>query len=119
MFVQLIRLLQQTAPPPTGPMSLFQSPLVAMAFIFAIFYFLLIAPMRKKQKVTQQMLSQLKKGDEVVTGGGIFGRITAVDEERGFVVLQIADNVKIKVLKSGIVGPAGEPPPAAPVAGKT
>ena len=50
----------------------------------------------------------------------IFGRITAVDEERGFVVLQIADNVKIKVLKSGIVGPAGEPPPAAaPTPSKT
>ena len=48
-----------------------------MIFIFVIFYFLLIAPMRKKQKKTQEMLSKLKKGDEVITGGGIFGRITA------------------------------------------
>ena len=61
-----------------------------MIFIFVIFYFLLIAPMRKKQKKTQEMLSKLKKGDEVITSGGIFGRITALDEERGFVILQIA-----------------------------
>ena len=68
-----------------------------MIFIFVIFYFLLIVPMRKKQKKTQEMLSKLKKGDEVITGGGIFGRITALDEERGFVILQISDNTKIKV----------------------
>ena len=80
-----------------------------MVFIFVIFYFLLIAPMRKKQKKTQQMLSKLKKGDEVISGGGIFGRITAIDEERGFVILQISDNTKVKVLRSAIGGLAGEP----------
>ena len=80
-----------------------------IVFIFVIFYFLLIAPMRKKQKQTREMLSKLKKGDEVVTGGGIFGRIAALDEERGFVVLQISDNVKIKVLRSAVAGLAGEP----------
>ena len=80
-----------------------------MIFIFVIFYFLLIAPMRKKQKKTQEMLSKLKKGDEVITSGGIFGRITALDEERGFVILQIGDNTKIKVLRSAIQGLVGEP----------
>jgi len=80
-----------------------------MIFIFVIFYFLLIAPMRKKQRKTQEMLSKLKKGDEVVTTGGIFGRVTALDEERGFVILQISDNTKIKVLRSAIAGLAGEP----------
>ena len=85
-----------------------------MIFIFVIFYFLLIAPMRKKQKKTQQMLSKLKKGDEVVTGAGIYGRVAALDEERGFVVLQIADNVKIKVMRSAIAGLAGEGEPPAP-----
>ena len=80
-----------------------------MIFIFVIFYFLLIAPMRKKQKKTQEMLSKLKKGDEVITSGGIFGRITALDEERGFVILQIGDNTKIKVLRSAVGGLAGEP----------
>jgi preprotein translocase subunit YajC len=100
--------LLQAAPAPGGAAGgLVQ--FLPMIFIFVIFYFLLIAPMRKKQKKTQQMLSQLKKGDEVVTGGGIFGRITALDEERGFVILQISDNTKVKVLRSAISGLAGEP----------
>ncbi|HTO85940.1 MAG TPA: preprotein translocase subunit YajC [Thermoanaerobaculia bacterium] len=104
--------LLQTSPAPAGGGLLAFAPMI---FIFVIFYFLLIAPMRKKQKKTQEMLSQLKKGDEVVTGGGIFGRIAALDEERGFVVLQIADNVKVKVLRSAIAGKAGEgEPPASP-----
>ncbi len=80
-----------------------------MIFIFVIFYFLLIAPMRKKQKKTQQMLAKLKKGDEVVTNGGLFGRVAALDEERGFVVLEISTNVKVKVLRSAIAGLSGEP----------
>jgi preprotein translocase subunit YajC len=100
--------LLQAAPAPGGAAGgLVQ--FLPMIFIFVIFYFLLIAPMRKKSKKTQEMLSKLKKGDEVVTGGGIFGRITAIDEERGFVILQIADNTKIKVLRSAIGGLAGEP----------
>ncbi len=87
-----------------------------MIFVFVIFYFLLIAPMRKKQKKTQEMLAKLKKGDEVIAAGGIFGRIAALDEERGFVVLQISDNVKVKVLRSAIASLAaeGEPPAPAP-----
>lgn len=85
-----------------------------MIFIFVIFYFLLIAPMRKKQKKAQEMLSKLKKGDEVITSGGIFGRITALDEERGFVILQIGDTTKIKVLRSAIAGLAGGESEATP-----
>lgn len=115
----LTQLLQTSPAPPTGPASILQSPLVAMAFIFAIFYFVLIAPMRKKQRQTASMLANLKKGDEVVTSGGIYGRITAVDEERGFVVLQIADNVKIKMLRTGIAGPAGQPETAVAAAPKS
>ena len=80
-----------------------------MIFIFVIFYFLLIAPMRKKQKKAQEMLANLKKGDEVVTTGGIFGRIAALDEERGFVILDISPNVKIKVQRGAIAGLATEP----------
>ena len=100
--------LLQTAPAPggaTGGLVQF----LPMIFIFVIFYFLLIAPMRKKQKKAQEMLSKLKKGDEVITSGGIFGRITAMDDERGFVILQVSDNAKIKVLRSAIGGLAGEP----------
>jgi preprotein translocase subunit YajC len=100
--------LLQAAPAPGGAAGgLVQ--FLPMIFIFVIFYFLLIAPMRKKQKKTQEMLAKLKKGDEVVTGGGLFGRITALDDERGVVILQIADNTKVKVLRSAIAGLAGEP----------
>jgi preprotein translocase subunit YajC len=98
--------LMQATPSPAGPAGGIVQ-FLPMIFIFVIFYFLLIAPMRKKQKKAQEMLSKLKKGDEVITGGGIFGRITALDEERGFVILQISDNTKIKVLRSSIAGLAG------------
>lgn len=104
----MIQLLQ-AAPAPGGGAAGGIVQFLPMIFIFLIFYFLLIAPMRKKQKKTQEMLSRLKKGDEVITGGGIFGRITAMDEERGFIILQISDNTKIKVLRSAVVGLAGEP----------
>ncbi|MEX0880831.1 MAG: preprotein translocase subunit YajC [Thermoanaerobaculia bacterium] len=101
--------LLQTAPAGPGGAAGGLIQFLPMIFIFVIFYFLLIAPMRKKQKKTQQMLKQLKKGDEVITQGGIFGRVAALDDDHGFVILQISDNTKIKVLRSGIVGLAGEP----------
>jgi preprotein translocase subunit YajC len=101
----MIQLLQTA--PAQGPGGLLQ--FAPMIFIFVIFYFLLIAPMRKKQKKAQEMLAKLKKGDEVVTNGGIFGRISAMDEERGFLVLEISPNVKIKILRSAVSGLAVEP----------
>jgi preprotein translocase subunit YajC len=99
--------LLQAAPAPGPGGGLMQ--FLPMIFIFVIFYFLLIAPMRKKQKRQQEMLAQLKKGDEVVTSGGIFGRIAAFDETHGAVILQITDTVKIKVLRSAVSGLANEP----------
>jgi preprotein translocase subunit YajC len=101
----MIQLLQATPSPGAGGLLQF----APMIFIFVIFYFLLIAPMRKKQKKAQEMLAKLKKGDEIVTTGGIFGRIAAIDEERGFVVLEISSNVKVKALRSAIAGLAAEP----------
>ena len=104
--------LLQVAPQPGPGGGLIQ--FLPMVFIFVIFYFLLIAPMRKRQKRQREMLSQLKKGDEVVTSGGIFGRISAFDETHSAVILQIGDNVKVKVLRSAIAGPASEPESSAP-----
>ena len=106
----MIQLLQAAPTPGMGGLLQF----APMIFIFVIFYFLLIAPMRKKQKKTQEMLAKLKKGDEVVTQGGVFGRIAALDDERGIAVLEISSNVKVKVLRSAIVGLAGEPEGTAP-----
>lgn len=70
-------------------------------FIFAIFYFLIIRPQAKRQKDHQKFVSELKRGDTVVTTSGIFGRIEGINE--GFVTLEIADGVRIKMLRSQIL----------------
>jgi preprotein translocase subunit YajC len=71
-----------------------------IAAIFLVFYFLVIAPASKQRKQTQEMLSTLKKGDRVLTTGGIYGTIQGVEAE--VVYLKIAENVKVKVARSAI-----------------
>ena len=71
--------------------------LIAM---FVLMYFLLIRPQQKRAKDHKNLLKELKKGDEVVTNGGVIGKITAVDES--FAELEIASGVSIKVQKQGI-----------------
>lgn len=83
--------------------------LVPMLLIFAIFYFLLIWPVRKRQKALKALVENLKRGDKVVTNGGLYGEVAAVDSE--VVFLKIGDNVKVKVAKSAISGLEGEPEP--------
>ncbi|MDR1257611.1 MAG: preprotein translocase subunit YajC [Spirochaetaceae bacterium] len=68
--------------------------------IIAIFYFLIIRPQNKKQKETQKMLSALKKGDKVVTVGGVHGTIASVKENS--VLVKVDDNVKIEFSRSAI-----------------
>jgi preprotein translocase subunit YajC len=72
-------------------------PIVAIGLVF---YFLVIAPANKQRKKTQEMISSLKKGDEVVTTGGIYGTIQGVEAD--YVYLKIADNVKVKVARSAV-----------------
>ena len=67
---------------------------------FAIFYFILIRPQQKKQKEMQKMVEAIKKGDRVMTNGGIFGTVHGVKDN--IIVLRIADEVKIEVLKSAV-----------------
>jgi preprotein translocase subunit YajC len=74
-------------------------PIVAIAFIF---YFLVIAPQSKQRRKVEEMLSSLKKGDRVVTSGGIYGTIQGVEAD--VVYLRIAENVKVKVARSAITG---------------
>jgi len=68
--------------------------------IIAIFYFLIIRPQSKKQKETQKMLSTLKKGDKIVTVGGIYGTIQTVREHS--VVVKVDDNTKIEFSRSAV-----------------
>ena len=76
--------------------------LVPLLIMLGIFYFLLIAPMRKRQKQQDQMIKDLKTGDHVLTVGGIYGTIVGIKDDR--LTLRIADQVKVNVAKSSISG---------------
>ena len=85
----------QSAPAPgTGQ---FAPGVLMMVFVIVVFYFLLIRPQQKKAKEHQTMVSKLAAGDEVVTSGGILGRIVEVSDS--FVTLEIAEGVRVKVQK--------------------
>ncbi len=74
-----------------------------MVAIFAIFYFLLVLPMQKQKKQTQQMLANLKKGDVVVTNGGIVGTIVDLGAEDDTIVIKVRpDNVKLQLARSAV-----------------
>lgn len=74
--------------------------IVAFGGVFLVFYFLVIQPASKQRKKTQEMLNSLKKGDRVITSGGIYGTIQGVEPE--IVHLKIAENVKVKVSRSAV-----------------
>ena len=76
--------------------------LLPIILIMVIFYVLLIMPAQRRQKKTQQLLSALKNGDKVITSGGVYGTIVGLEEEA--IQLRIADQVKVKVLRSAIAG---------------
>jgi preprotein translocase subunit YajC len=83
-----------------------------LVLIFVVFYFLLIRPQQKKAKDHKAMLGQLRRGDKVVTGGGIIGTVARVlpnDEE---IAVDIAENVRIKVLRSTISAVVSRTEPA-------
>jgi preprotein translocase subunit YajC len=72
-------------------------PIVMMLVLFGIFYFILIRPQVKRQREHQAMLGKLGKGDEVVTRGGIIGKITGVSEDNGVLVLELQEKVRVRV----------------------
>ena len=74
--------------------------LVFLVFIFVIFYFLLIRPQQKRAKQHKEMVAALKKGDEVVTNGGLLARITEIDEN--FVSAEVAKGVTVRVQRHAI-----------------
>ncbi len=99
----LIDLVITPAYAQSAPGSLFAGDLMAflpMVAIFVVFYFLLIRPQQKRAKETKAMLSALQKGDEVVTAGGIVGRISRIDE--GYVSLEVSPSVELKVQRSAV-----------------
>ncbi len=107
MFALLAQAAEQ-APQSGGAYSMF----ILVAVFFAIFYFLIMRPQAKQQKTHQEFLTKLGKGDEVLTSGGIIGKVVSVVGD--VVQVEIANNVKVRILKSQISGPykAAEEKPA-------
>ena len=82
--------------------------LIPFALVLAIFYFVILLPMKRRQKKVQEFLDALKVGDKVVTTGGIYGSIAKLGETS--VQLQIAPNVRVDVSRAAIVGYQGQAP---------
>ena len=82
------------------------STLLMFALIIGIFYFMILRPQQKRQKERQKLLEALKKGDKVITAGGMYGTIAGIDEKT--VLVQVADNVKMKFERSSITSVVSE-----------
>ena len=94
------------APPQAdGQQPNFLVQLIPFAIIFVVFYFLVFAPMRRKQRKHTEMVVGLKAGDRVVTTGGIYGTVVGVSDQ--IVQLRIADQVKIEIAKTAVAGLQG------------
>jgi preprotein translocase subunit YajC len=98
--------LAMGAPPEGGVSPLVQ--LLPFALILAIFYLVILLPMRRRQKKVQEFLDALKVGDKVVTTGGLYGVVTKLGDKA--LQMQIADRVRVEVSRSAIVGYQGQDP---------
>ena len=78
-------------------------PILMMLVMFGIFYFILIRPQVKKQKEHQAVLARLGKGDEVITRGGLIGKITGVSDD-GILVLELQEKVRVRVPRAYVEG---------------
>jgi preprotein translocase subunit YajC len=81
------------------------SMLLPFVLIFAVFYFIVIMPAKKQQKKKDAMIAGLKKGDRVVTSGGIHGTVATVEDQS--LLLKVAENTKIRISKSAVAGLVG------------
>lgn len=110
----MLNLIMQTAPTPTGP-SGFLIQIMPFILIMVIFYFLLIRPQNKRMKEHRAMLDEVKRGDTVVTTGGLIGKIMKVDEDE--LTLDLGNSQKVKVVRTMLADvrgpkPANDPAPA-------
>lgn len=86
--------------------------LIPLILVFLIMYFLLIRPQQRKLKEHQAMVAALRRGDQVVTSGGIVGRVTRVKEGENEVEIEIAPNVNVRVVRSTIQSVVSKTEPA-------
>lgn len=94
--MSMLAVMVQSAPAGPNPMST----IVMFGGLFAIFYFLLIRPQKKQQQAHEEMVSQLAKGDEVVTLGGVVGRIIHVADDR--ITLKTAGDTRLEIERSKV-----------------
>ena len=99
-------LLAIGGPTPGGDPPAFAS-LVMMSLIFGIFYFVLILPMKNKQRKLEELVKTLKSGDKVIVNPGIFATVVAVEDDA--LTVRIDEKTKMKVLKSAVAGLQGPP----------
>jgi len=97
VILQYYPILAQASPDGGGGMI---GTIVMFGLIFVIFYFMIIRPQQKRQKERQKMLDALEKGDKILTSGGIYGTVIGIEEK--VVLVQIADNVKVKVDRGSV-----------------
>lgn len=99
----------QAAPAAAGP-DLFMS-IVPFILIFVIMYFLIIRPQRTQMKKREEMISNIRRGDTVIAGGGIIAKVTKVDDASGELEAEIAQGVKVKLVRAMVseVRVKGEP----------
>lgn len=95
-----------------GPGGIFGSFLIPMVLVFGIMYLLIIRPQQKQVKAHKAMIEALRRGDQVVTQGGIVGKVSKVQED-GIVEVEIAEGVKVKVLRHTITTVLNKTEPAA------
>jgi preprotein translocase subunit YajC len=88
------------APAPTGGQPSLIGTLLFPILLIVVFYFLLIRPQTKRAKEHKQMVEALKKGDEIVTGGGVLGRVTEIGNN--FVQLEVAEGIQLRVQKGAV-----------------
>ncbi len=79
------------------------SMLIMMVLIFVVFYFFMIRPQVKKQKELKNFRASLKKGDKIVTTGGIYGKISEINDNSNVITIEIEDKVKMKVDKNAVL----------------
>ena len=82
--------------------------LIPFALILGIFYFLILLPMKRRQKKIQEFQENLKVGDKIVTTGGIFGKVTRVTDKT--LQVEIADRVRIEISRAAVAGYQGQDP---------
>ena len=87
---------------PEGGQTPFLFQMLPFILMFVVMYFLLIRPQHKKQKQHQEMIDAIKKGDKVVTSGGVHGTVTGIKDKEGVLVVQVAKDVRIEVSRGSI-----------------